>query len=95
MSMARTHLLGCAILAVCLRQATPAFADVVTDWNAIAVTVTNTANRPAPAWILDVAMVQLAVHDAIQAYQGRFESFNTACRGCIGLAGGRGRDGRA
>jgi len=84
MSRARTHLLGCAILAVCLRQATPAFADVVTDWNAIAVTVTNTGNRPAPAWILDVAMVQLAVHDAIQAYQGRFESYNTRVEGASG-----------
>jgi hypothetical protein len=77
MSTTRMSLLGCVMVAVCLRLATPAFADVVTDWNAIAVTATNTASRPAPAWILDVAMVQLAVHDAIQAYQRRFESYNT------------------
>jgi hypothetical protein len=54
----------------------PVSADVVTDWNAITLTVANAGNRPAPAIILDIAMSQIAVHDAIQAYQGRFATYN-------------------
>ena len=40
-----------------LATTTPARADVVTDWNTKTVGYVNTAGRPAPAWILDLAMV--------------------------------------
>jgi len=59
-------------------SAIPAGADVVTDWNLIAQTViaTGVATRPTPSGLLDFAMVHIAIHDAIQAYQHRFESYN-------------------
>jgi len=67
-----------------LATATPATADVVTDWNAMTVTYVNAAARPAPAWILDLAMVHIAMHDAIQAYQHRFETYNEPIAGATG-----------
>ena len=58
----------------------PALADVVTDWNAIALQTVFSAvpPRPGPSGILDLAMVQAAVHDAIQAFQKRFEPYAVA-----------------
>ena len=58
----------------------PALADVVTDWNAIALQTVFSAvpPRPGPSGILDLAMVQAAVHDAIQAFQRRFEPYAIA-----------------
>jgi hypothetical protein len=53
--------------------ALPARADVVTDRNAR--TITCSANRPSVQGLLDVALVQAAVHDAVQAIQGRFEAY--------------------
>jgi len=71
---------------------TPAQASVVTDWNAITLIcvqgqvapVAIPANRAGPAGLLDTALVQAAVHDAVQANQGRFEAYeyeNAALRG--------------
>jgi len=57
--------------------ATPARADVVSDWNAIASGIAIPA-RPGPTSILDLAMVHAAMHDAIQAYDGRFEPYATS-----------------
>ena len=51
-----------------------ASADVVTAWNAITATCVN-AGRPGPTGVVDIALVQGAVHDAVQAIQGRFESY--------------------
>src|SRR4051794_33122233 len=58
----------------CLIWATPARADVVTDWNSITMQTAVPA-RPGPTSILDLAMVHAAMHDAIQAYDGRFEPY--------------------
>lgn len=63
------------IAAVVTMAATPATADVVTDWNAITFAVANAGGRPAPAIMLDMTMAQLAVHDAVQAYHGRYETY--------------------
>ena len=41
-------------------------------------------NRGGPPGLLDIAVAQAAVHDAVQAHQGRFESYhydNPALRG--------------
>jgi hypothetical protein len=53
-----------------------ASADVVTDWNAIAASsiVSGTPARVGGSAFLDLAMVHLAMHDAIQAFEHRFES---------------------
>ena len=63
---------------------TPAQASVVTDWNAITLIcvqgqvapVAIPANRAGPPGLLDTALVQAAVHDAVQANQGRFEAYH-------------------
>jgi hypothetical protein len=67
-----------------LTTTTPSQADVVTDWNAMTVGYVNNGARPAPAWILDLAMVQIAMHDAIQAYQHRFETYAEPIAGATG-----------
>ena len=64
-------------VAVLVCGAVPATADVVTEWNditrqALAMAVPA---RPGPSGLLDFAAVHVAMHDAIQAYQGRFESY--------------------
>ena len=56
-----------------LSWALPTQADVVTEWNA--VTVTCSGNRAGPSGLFDIALVQTAVHDAVQAIQGRFEAY--------------------
>lgn len=74
----RTHTkpfrLTSLIVCLCLSCAGLARADVVSDWNAIA-SQTAIPVRPGPSSILDLAMVHAAMHDAIQAFQGRFESY--------------------
>jgi hypothetical protein len=70
----------------CLSWAAPAAADVVTDWDAIAVQaiVSAGALRPSGTGILDWAMVHVAVHDAVQSYQKRFEPFLELVPGASG-----------
>src|SRR6201998_1112158 len=70
------RLLGLAslIVCMCLNSARLVRADVFSDWNAIA-SQTAIPVRPGPSSILDLAMVHAAMHDAIQAFQGRFEPY--------------------
>ena len=66
-------------LAGSLAAAAPASADVVTDWNATAVTILGQAGRPQGASVnVDFAMVHIAIHDAVQAYQHRFKTYGPA-----------------
>lgn len=51
-----------------------ASADAVTDWNQITVDAV-TVGRPGPIGIVDIALVQVAVHDAVQAIEKRFEPY--------------------
>jgi len=76
------------IACVCLGWAPPAHAQVVTAWNAITQRCVlggpTPANRGGPTGLLDIALVQAAVHDAVQAIEGRFQSYhyaNPAMRG--------------
>jgi hypothetical protein len=48
--------------------------DAVVDWNRITVDAV-TAGRPGPIGIVDIALVQIAVHDAVQALENRFEPY--------------------
>lgn len=50
-------------------------AGAVSDWNAIALQSMVTAARPGPSGILDVAMVQVAVYDAVQAIEREYEPY--------------------
>jgi hypothetical protein len=74
-----------AISALCaaLALATPAAADVIATWNVCAQPIIG-AGRAAilygagPSGAIDLALVHLAMHDAIQAYDHRFEPYAAA-----------------
>ena len=71
-----------ALLALCtfLALTTPAAADVLSQWNMCApgIIASGRASVPfgaGPSTQLDLAVVHLAMHDAIQAYDRRFQPF--------------------
>jgi hypothetical protein len=59
-------------------------ADAVLDWNAIAAQTMFAAGRPGPSVVLDLAIVQAAVHDAVQAYDKTYEPYATDITGASG-----------
>jgi len=59
-----------------LASAVNAQADTVTDWNRIAVQEVVIAVRPGASGALDVAVVQLAVYDAVQAIAGEYQPYH-------------------
>ena len=69
-----TRLRGITGIAACLIAGwtAPASADAVTEWNALAL---GCITRPGPTGLLDVALVQAAVHDAVQAIEGKYEPY--------------------
>ncbi|MFN2513556.1 MAG: vanadium-dependent haloperoxidase [Pyrinomonadaceae bacterium] len=75
---------GLAILALMFAASPSARADAVGDWNAIAVQATITGARPGPTGVLDVAMVQAAVYDAVQAIERDFEPYHVEIPGASG-----------
>jgi hypothetical protein len=75
-----------AVVGLVLTFAFSARADAVTDWNKIAVQeVLNAgAARPGPSGVLDVAMVQVAIYDAVQAIEGKFKPYHVVIPGASG-----------
>jgi hypothetical protein len=73
--MKRIHKIYWLMLGSLLAGAAPAYADSVTDWNEITVAAVSAA-RPGPIGIVDIALVQVAVHDAVQAIEQRFEPYH-------------------
>ena len=73
MSQSRT-LVG-LVLGLSLTLAVSAHADPVTEWHAIATTAIN-AGRPGPPGLLDYALVQVAVHDAVQVIEGKYQPYH-------------------
>jgi len=75
-----------AILAILLAAPAIARADSVADWNAIAVQTISavTPARPAPVAILDMAIVHVAVYDAVQAIDKRFKPYHVEIPGASG-----------
>lgn len=75
------------IVCGCLAWAGPASADPVVDWNAItlqAVIAAGPVARPGPSGVLDIAIVHIAVHDAVQAIEHRFKPYHTQIPGATG-----------
>ena len=77
------------IVATTLAIATPTSAEVVAQWNIcsqpiIAAGRASVQFGAGPSTGLDVAVVHLAMHDAIQAYDQRFEPY----AGAITAGGG-------
>ena len=62
--------------------ASPAGADVVVDWNLITAQ-TSPATR-FQGVLIDYAMVHLAMHDAIQAFEHRYEPYGLPIAGATG-----------
>jgi PAP2 superfamily len=74
--MARLRSIIGLVVCASLGVARPVHADAVTDWNAR--TLSCSANRPGAPGLMDIALVQAAVHDAVQAIQGRFDAYRYA-----------------
>ena len=75
-------------------------ADAVTDWHQIATdTLCSGPTTPPrfgpPSGIVDLAIVQIAVHDAVQSIGGKYKPYVGANSRRQGFAGGRRRQGRA
>src|SRR5688572_19796847 len=69
LGLAASSLAAC-LLAVAAVQ--PANANIVTEFNALGAACLS---RPGPGSLMDLALVQVAVHDAIQAIERRYETY--------------------
>jgi hypothetical protein len=58
--------------------------DAVLDWNAIANTTILAGGRPAATALIDYAVVHAAIHDAVQAYDKRFDAYATVIPNATG-----------
>jgi hypothetical protein len=72
-------------LCLCLSWAASAHADAVSDWNAIAVqSILATPTHPGATGVLDLATVQAAVYDAVQAIERRYQPYHVRIHGASG-----------
>jgi hypothetical protein len=67
--------LSSALIVLALLNPASIRADAVSDWNAIAYQTAGTAQRPIPTGMIDVATVQAAVYDAVQAIERKYEPY--------------------
>ena len=72
------------VLAVILAIPAITRADVISDWNAIVVQATITANRPGPSGVVDIAIVHAAMYDAVQAIEKRYTPYYVEIPGASG-----------
>ena len=76
----RLRLMGLVTLSTMV-SVTSAHANVVAEWSALAVQCIAVGapplapSRPGPPGLLDLALVHVAMHDAIQAIEGRYEPY--------------------
>jgi hypothetical protein len=75
-------LIACATLGASALASAPS-RDAVVDWNEIAVAAVTTG-RPGPIGVVDIALVHVAVHDAVQAIERRFEPYHAEFPGAKG-----------
>ena len=73
-----------AITLAALTLTTSARADAVVDWNIITSQSVAAGARAGGSAGLDFAMVHAAIHDAVQAYDGRFQPYAVAITGASG-----------
>src|SRR2546421_12573278 len=65
-----------AILCTVFASAAPfAQADVITDWNQTAIEVMKVVNVAGNPWTRSMAMMHVAMSDAINTVQGRYTPF--------------------
>ncbi len=65
---------GLLALLVAFSTAPPS-ADAITDWNQTAIAVMKTANVTANPWTRHMAMVHVAMSDAVNSVQGRYARY--------------------
>src|SRR5258708_7749145 len=58
--------------------------DPIADWNAIAETAVKTAKHAPPVAALDFAIVHLAIYDAVESIDGRYEPYHAFVPGATG-----------
>ena len=73
--MPRSTRLAGLVVGLCFSLVVSAQADPVTHWHGIATTAIN-AGRPGPPGLLDYALVQAAVHDAVQVIEGKYQPYH-------------------
>ena len=75
-----------AILAILLAAPASARADAVADWNLIAVQRIAEANpaHPPPVTFIDMAIVQAAIYDAVQAIERHYKPYHVEIEGASG-----------
>jgi len=61
-------------------------ADAVSDWNLIAIQRLSAVSPalPAPVVVFDMAIVQAAVYDAVQAIEGEYKPYHVEIQGAAG-----------
>jgi hypothetical protein len=64
-----------ALFGLMIALASPASADVITDWNLTAIAVMKAANTGGNPWSRNMAMVHVAMSDAVNSVQGRYASY--------------------
>ena len=85
MTMTGLRRLTGLIVCSCVIWAAPAAADPITELNVIAADTIFAGGRPAGASpLLDFAMVHAAIHDAVQAYEKRFQPYAVRIGGATG-----------
>src|SRR5215468_8645009 len=59
-------------------------ADAIADWNAITEQAVKTAGHAPPVAALDFAIVHLAIYDAVESIDRRYEPYHAAVPGATG-----------
>jgi hypothetical protein len=62
------------VIGLMVALASPARADVITDWNQAAVAAMKAANIAGNPWARNMAMLHVAMSDAVNSVQGRYTS---------------------
>jgi len=58
--------------------------DAIADWNAIAVQAIKTGGHPLPVTSVEFAMVHLAIYDAVESIDRRYDPYHTLVPGATG-----------
>jgi len=61
--------------------------DPIAAWNQISETAVKTAGHPPPVAALDFAIVHLAIYDAVESIDRRYEPYYSLVRGATGSVG--------
>src|SRR5829696_3196493 len=63
------------VLGICIVNPATARADVISDWNAIAIQEAITAGRPGGSPAIDFATMHAAMYDAVQAIEKDYDPY--------------------